>query len=316
MMITVLLVTPVLVSLLLAACGCRIAASLPPCIAVVGLAATALISALSMGFALSVLGLQAVAQLEPVARYGHWSATTIGSSDPLPAPMGALAGALALALLIAGTRQGWLAAREVATASAVCRQLGPDAGGLVVLQDEHADAFTLPGLPHGRIVVSTSMFRVLDAAERRALLAHETAHLRRRHHVFVQVVDIAAAANPLLRPLRAEVRIGVERWADEYAVHCVGDRRVVARALARAGLERARTGSFLDVPGALAIAETALSRRVDALMTTAPRRRPALALLLAALVLVLMAASLATDHSIDARFDRASAVYELHAHTR
>jgi len=46
------------------------------------------------------------------------------------------------------------------------------------------------------------MLRTLSADERRALLAHEAAHLTYRHHVYTQLTDVAAAANPLLRPLR------------------------------------------------------------------------------------------------------------------
>ncbi len=74
--------------------------------------------------------------------------------------------------------------------------------------------------------------------ERRVLLAHEAAHLRHHHHVYLQLVELSAAANPLLRPLASSVRIGVERWADEDAAAAVGDRTLTARALARASLAR------------------------------------------------------------------------------
>ncbi|AEM83037.1 hypothetical protein Strvi_3356 [Streptomyces violaceusniger Tu 4113] len=44
------------------------------------------------------------------------------------------------------------------------------------------------------------MLTGLDAAERRALFAHEHAHLaRRRHHRFLLTVQLAARANPRLR---------------------------------------------------------------------------------------------------------------------
>ena len=36
--------------------------------------------------------------------------------------------------------------------------------------------------------------------ERAVLLAHEAAHLIGRHHLYLQVAELAAAANPLLRP--------------------------------------------------------------------------------------------------------------------
>lgn len=46
----------------------------------------------------------------------------------------------------------------------------------MVLDDPVPDAYALDGLL-GRIVVSTAMLRALVADERRALLAHESAHL-------------------------------------------------------------------------------------------------------------------------------------------
>jgi Zn-dependent protease with chaperone function len=309
---TAALLLPLLASLLLSVSGRRLAALLPPAVAVVGLAVAGPVAAISTGFALSVLGFQLFAQLRPIAEVGHWSAAALGSSDPLPDVLGAAAGLVAVALISTAALQIWRTGRAIAAASSVCRQLGPDAGGLVVIQDSHADAYTVPGLPTGRIVVSTSMLQALDPSERRALLAHETAHLSRRHHVFVQLVDIAAAADPLLRPLRRAVRLGVERWADEFAARRIGDRRVVACALARAGLARASTGASRAVPGALAGADTDLCRRVHALLSTPPRRRPVATILLAGLVVALMLASVSTADHLDARFDRASAIYSLH----
>jgi Zn-dependent protease with chaperone function len=69
----------------------------------------------------------------------------------------------------------------------------------------------------GRIVVTTGLLHNLEPAERRAVLAHEAAHLRGHHQIYVQLTELAAAANPLLRPVARAVRYGVERWADEPA---------------------------------------------------------------------------------------------------
>ena len=73
------------------------------------------------------------------------------------------------------------------------------------------------------------MLRALSADERRVVLAHEAAHLARHHHLYVQLADLAAAANPLLRSTARGVRLAVEREADEVAAAEVGDRRLVAR---------------------------------------------------------------------------------------
>ncbi|MEU0968684.1 M48 family metalloprotease [Streptomyces sp. NPDC005917] len=55
------------------------------------------------------------------------------------------------------------------------------------------------------------MLRLLNGQERGALLAHERAHLRHRHHVFSLVLHLTAAVNPLLRPLERAGAFAVER---------------------------------------------------------------------------------------------------------
>ncbi|MFC0432390.1 M56 family metallopeptidase [Kutzneria buriramensis] len=153
--------------------------------------------------------------------------------------------------------------------------------GLAILPDDEPLAYALPG----GVVVSRGMVRALGADQRRALLAHERAHVSLRHHRFVLVVDLASAAQPLLWPLRAAVRYTVERWADEVAAAATGDRVLTARAVATAAL--AARQSRLSV-AALGISAGPVPQRVAALLTPAqPRYRvlALLALLLAAFVL-------------------------------
>jgi Zn-dependent protease with chaperone function len=147
----------------------------------------------------------------------------------------------------------------------------PAGSELMVLRDERPLAHALPGRP-GRIVVSTTMLASLEPAERRALLAHERAHLAEAHHLFVAVIDVLAAANPLLRPLTRVIRYTTERWADEVAASHVGDRSVVARAVGKAALAGKALGG--TVPG-IAMAATAgpIPRRVAALLVPAPTSR-------------------------------------------
>jgi beta-lactamase regulating signal transducer with metallopeptidase domain len=115
------------------------------------------------------------------------------------------------------------------------------------------------------------MLDLLDPAERRALLAHERAHLSRQHHLFVAAVEVASAANPLLRPLIPVVRYTIERWADEISAGRVGDRSVVARAIGKAALA---TRHAPPAPR-MALAATAgpVPRRVTALLTAPPAHR-------------------------------------------
>ncbi|WP_069171730.1 M56 family metallopeptidase [Streptomyces griseus] len=88
----------------------------------------------------------------------------------------------------------------------------------------------------GRVVVSTGMLTCLDGSERRALVAHERAHLAGGHHRYLLAVQLAARANPFLLPLRTAVAYSTERWADEEAAHAVGSRRTVATAVGKAAL--------------------------------------------------------------------------------
>jgi hypothetical protein len=112
-----------------------------------------------------------------------------------------------------------------------------------VLADARPDAFAVPGRRYAlarryrsQIVVTEGMLAALDPDQRRALLAHERAHLDGGHHRLRAAVELAAAANPLLIPARRTVGYLCERWADESAVAEVGSRKLVADAIATAAL--------------------------------------------------------------------------------
>lgn len=108
---------------------------------------------------------------------------------------------------------------------------------VAVLPDSTPYAYALPGGGRrDRVVVTTGLLECLEPAERRALFAHERAHLSARHHRFLLAVRLAAQANPFLRPLRTAVSYTTERWADEDAAQAVGSRRTVARAIGKAAL--------------------------------------------------------------------------------
>ncbi|MDI2126162.1 M56 family metallopeptidase [Yinghuangia seranimata] len=172
------------------------------------------------------------------------------------------------------------------------------AGEVAILPDDVAYAYALPGAPR-RIVVSTGMLACLTADERRALIAHERAHLTGHHHRYLLVARLAAAAQPFLRPLHTAIAYTVERWADEEAAAAVGDRRTTAHAVGKAALaaRRAPTAGtrgghrFGGPHGLPAFAATPgpVPRRVAALLGPtpdagwpAPRSRAGLAALVAA----------------------------------
>jgi Zn-dependent protease with chaperone function len=215
--------------------------------------------------ALALLMFVSLSMLTVFARLGHWSPTTLRQQDAVHLPIDLAAGALLTACLVASVV---VAVRRVAALGAAYRTARKcrDGGDLTVVPDERPVAHALPGRP-GRIVVSTGMLALLAPAERRALLAHERAHLARRHHLYVAAVDVLAAVNPLLRPLVGAIRYTTERWADELAARVVGDRAVVARAVGKAALAGAAAGGS---PVALAATAGPVPRRVAALLDAPP----------------------------------------------
>lgn len=141
---------------------------------------------------------------------------------------------------------------------------------VAVLPDDTPYAYALPGGRRGRVVVTTALLDCLEPAERRALFAHERAHLAALHHRHLLAVQLAALANPFLLPLRGAVSYAAERWADEDAARTVGSRRTVARAIGKAALVSRGTPSATLAGFA---APGPVPRRVAALLGPAPAAR-------------------------------------------
>jgi hypothetical protein len=141
---------------------------------------------------------------------------------------------------------------------------------IAVLPDDTPYAYALPGRGQGRIVVSTAMLACLDSQEREALFAHERTHLTAHHHRFLLAAQLAARANPFLRPLKTAIAFSAERWADESAAHAIGDRRLMARTVGKAALVSrpapAQSLAGFAAPGPV-------PRRVQALLNPAPDAR-------------------------------------------
>ncbi len=162
---------------------------------------------------------------------------------------------------------------------------------LAVIRTSEALAYAVPGRP-GHIVTSQGMLALLDAQERRAMLAHEQAHLDLAHHRYLRAAELAAGM-PLLRPVARAIRYATERWADEEAAVAVGDRRLVARALSRVAL--ATTPS---VPaGAVGLVGEGMVERVAGLLD---RPMPGLDLT-QAILLALTVATLLTSAAVTIR---------------
>lgn len=110
-----------------------------------------------------------------------------------------------------------------------------DLDGVEVVHSDATVAFAVPGR-HGGVVISDSLLDRLTGEERRVVLAHETAHLRHRHHLYVHFAEACAAGLPFLRPLARRIGYLTERWADEVAAERVGSRELVATTIARVAL--------------------------------------------------------------------------------
>lgn len=135
--------------------------------------------------------------------------------------------------------------------------------GYTRLPSEHAFAYCLPGAG-GRIVVSTAAERDLDAEELHAVLAHERAHLRGRHHALVHAASVLAKALPLasVRALHEEVGRLVELAADDSACRETG-RDPLLTALVRLG-SAGRQVPGLAANGASTVARALRLADVDA----------------------------------------------------
>ncbi|MFG1670948.1 M56 family metallopeptidase [Streptomyces sp. Y7] len=202
-----------------------------------------------------------------------WSDPEVRAAVPYDEFVGKAAIPALCAVVVACARTLWRHARVRRLAHRALT--GLPRTGVAVLPDVLPYAYALPGGRRDRVVVTTGLLDHLEPAERRALFAHERAHLTERHHRFLLAVQLAARANPFLRPLRTAVSYTAERWADEAAAQAVGSRRTVACAIGKAALV-SRGAPVATLAGFAAPGP--VPRRVAALLGPAPvvRRWPSL----------------------------------------
>lgn len=114
-----------------------------------------------------------------------------------------------------------------------------------VLEHSSCAAYCVPGRG-GRIVVTSAALKVLDTEEMAAVVEHERAHLRGRHHLVVQTAGSLRAAFPFVPAFRyaqAEVARLTEMVADDAAARKV-DRLALATALVRLAEGSAPVGAL------------------------------------------------------------------------
>lgn len=135
--------------------------------------------------------------------------------------------------------------------------------GATVVDTDVAAAYCLPGR-YGRIVLTTAAVSRLDSDELAAVIAHERAHLRQRHHIAVAVANGVARAFPLVPLFTAtaeEIARLVELRADDAAAQDTDQLSVAGALVALAGMRAPRA--------ALAAADTAGAPRVMRLLQPA-----------------------------------------------
>ncbi|MFI1508027.1 M48 family metalloprotease [Streptomyces sp. NPDC020597] len=260
---TTLLLIPLLLPFVMPLLAGRALDRLAPVTALWALTAAALVLAGACVAALGSLVLTGLLKLPAFAALGELVHPLRTPSDHLVLPVAAIAtGLLTMGIwTLARSALRQTRAFRIARAEAGRR---PAAGDLCVVDSPEPDAYALPGRPH-RIVVTTAMLRSLGPDEREALFAHERAHNQGGHHYFLAAAELAAHCHPALRPARAAIRLAAERAADEAAATAVGDRRLLARAIARAALA-GRTARSSRPDFAPAATTGPVPRRVAALL--------------------------------------------------
>ncbi|MFG2489045.1 M48 family metalloprotease [Streptomyces virginiae] len=228
---------------------------------------TAVLLAVCSTLCLALLMVVGTAQLPGNPLPDGWSDPEVREAVPLDEVAGRAAIPALLAVLVSCLAAGWrhYRVRKQATRAVA----GLSGRSVAVLPDQVPYAYALPGRQGGQVVVSTGMLAGLTPGERRALFAHERAHLAGRHHRFLLGVQLAARANPFLRPLWTAVAFTAERWADEEAAARTGSRRTVALAVGKSAL----VSRGAPVASLAHFAAGPVPRRVAALLGPAPVAR-------------------------------------------
>lgn len=198
-----------------------------------------------------------------------------GSSPPVVVVPAAAAGAAVLALALTafvGRRMvlGFVRIRHRSGEYArSARIIGTPTGraNVVVVSSSQPAAYCVAGRPHAIVITSAAM-QHLNRRQLAAVLAHEDAHIRGRHHLLLMVMRAMANALPGL-PLFtggvAATRRLLEMCADDAAARRHGIRPLVES-----------LASLAKYPAAavrLGAADTAVAARVARLASRADRRR-------------------------------------------
>lgn len=245
------LVAPALLAVLAATAGGWLRRRVPPRAAVVLLTGLAVLGATAVVWALTLVVVGGAIGVPELMKQFGWCHRVLAASHRAPSSVAAIAGLL----LVIGTARAVRFDLQWRQTVRAYRGEGP---AIEILPTMEKVAFAAPGRP-GTVVISKGLLAVLDPQEGDAVIAHEQGHLTQKHSRYLRITGLAAAAVPVLRPLARQLRYATERAADEAAVEVVGDRRVVARAIARAALAT-------SPPGMLAVGGDSVASRIHDLI--------------------------------------------------
>jgi Zn-dependent protease with chaperone function len=130
-----------------------------------------------------------------------------------------------------GLARAWMAMR-----SQLRRAVGRGPLGSTVIEDSDI-VVGVTGLGRSQIVVSDTALAAMDAEELQASLSHELGHIARRHRPLLLATSMLTALGRSLPGTKAaarELRLCLERDADEYAVARTGDPLALASAICKA----------------------------------------------------------------------------------
>lgn len=299
---------PLLFTALFGLAAPLVAKRLPPAVATWLLSVGGLLAAAGSTAALSLLGFTLVGQSPLLAARGRWSNAALRHDNPVATSTALIALTALIIFAVCAARAAGQRLTALREAYRLAAALPTSGGELIVVDAIDSHALAVPGRP-GRIVVTSGLLRSLDAGQRRALLAHERAHLIHRHHLHQTLAHLAAAANPLLGRLPAAVELFSERWADEDAAS-TGRRETVADTLLRAAAT-----TRLSAPAVvLGAAVTDVAARVGALRAPAPSLKLWRVALLIGLLLATTAAVAEAAHDTERLFELAQYAYRTGQH--
>ena len=188
------------------------------------------------------------------------------SGDPVAHVASILPGLVlagSLLSLAAGLARAWLALRR-----RLARPLGAGPRGSTIIEGEEI-LVAATRLGRGRVVLSDAALRSMDSDELAASLAHEEAHLRRRHRPLLLAGSLFAALGsglPGTRVAQRELAFQLERDADEVAVRETRDPLALASAICKTATDAA-------APVLVALGGRGrVARRLGYLVDSAPSR--------------------------------------------